>query len=122
MPNGEKSRGVSCQDAKRHTVSTIMRMPGMPAEMVPHGCCDHATRPNDASHLGYCLSGFGNEVEHEQRQSAVECSAREGQSAGIRLPNFYSRVRVAPDRFRDKDWRIVDRSNLGEVGGPWRAR
>ena len=25
--------------------------------------------------------------------------------------------RVAPDRFRDKDWRIVDRGNFGEVGG-----
>jgi len=85
--------------------------------MVPHGCCDHATRPNDAAHLGYCLSGFGNEVEHEQRQSAVERAALEGQSAGIRLPDFYSRVGVAPGRFLDKDRRIVDRGNPAEVGG-----
>jgi len=36
--------------------------------MVPHGCRDHAARPNDAPHLGDCLTGFGDEVEHEQRQ------------------------------------------------------
>ena len=57
-------------------------------------------------------------MEHEQRQSAVERGALEGQGAGIRLPDFYSRVGVAPDRFLDKDWRIVDRGNLVEIGGP----
>ena len=57
-------------------------------------------------------------MEHEQRQSAVERAALEGQGAGIRLPDFYSRVGVAPYRFLDKDWRIVDRGNLVEFGGP----
>lgn len=34
------------------------------------------------------------------------------------MPDFYARVAAAPDRFLDKDWRIVDRRNLAEVGGP----
>ncbi len=89
---------------------------GHPAEMIPHRCRDHAARPNDAAHLGYCLTGFGNELEHEKRQSAIERAALEGQGAGIRLSDFYSRVCVAPDYLLDKDWRIVDRGNLGEVG------
>jgi hypothetical protein len=86
--------------------------------MVPYGRSNHAARPNDAAHLGDCLAGFRDEVEHEQRQGAVEGAAVEGQGAGIRLPDCYSRVDVAPDRLLDKDWRIVDCGNLAEVGGP----
>jgi hypothetical protein len=84
---------------------------GHTAEMVPYGCRDHAARPNDAAHLGDCLAGFGDEVEHEQRHGAVERAALEGQGAGIRLLHFYSRVVVAPDHFLNKDWRIIDRGN-----------
>jgi hypothetical protein len=43
-------------------------------------------------------------VEHEKRQSAIERAALEGQGAGIRLSDFYSRVCVAPDHVLDKDW------------------
>ena len=86
--------------------------------MVPYGCRDHASRPNDAAHLGDCPAGFGNEVEHEQRQGAVERAVLERQGAGIRLPNPYPRVGVTPNRFLDKDRRIVDRGNLSDVGGP----
>jgi len=39
------------------------------------------------------------------------------QRAGIRLPNRYPRVGVTPDRFLDKERRIVDRGNLSDVGG-----
>jgi hypothetical protein len=85
--------------------------------MVPHGCRDHTARPNDAAHLGDCLARFGNEVEHEQGQGAVKGAALEGQGAGIRLADLYSRVGVASD-FLDKHRRIVDCGNLAEVGGP----
>jgi hypothetical protein len=95
-----------------------MRMPGMPAEMIPHGRRDHAARPHDAAHLGDCLAGLGHEVEHEKRQGAVEPAVLEGQGAGIRLPDLYARVGVAPDRLLDEDGRIVDRGNLAEIGGP----
>jgi hypothetical protein len=64
------------------------------------------------------LPASGTKVKHEQRQGAVKHAALERKSAGIRLPDLYSPVGVAPDRFLDKDRRIVDRGNLAEVGGP----
>jgi hypothetical protein len=40
--------------------------------MIRHGCRNHTARPNHAAHLGDGFAGFGNEVQHEQRQGAVE--------------------------------------------------
>jgi hypothetical protein len=86
--------------------------------MVPHGCRDYAAGPNDATHLTDRLAGFGDEVEHQQRQRAVERIALERQSAGVRLLNSYSWIGVAPDRFLDEDRRIVDCGNFIEISGP----
>ena len=85
--------------------------------MVPHDGCDHAARPYDATHFGHGLAGIRHKVEHEQRQCAVERTVLEGQGAGIRLPDLDARIGIAPIRRLHKDGRIVDGTDLAEIGG-----
>ena len=84
--------------------------------MVPYSRRDHAARSHDAAHLGDCFPGFRNEMQHEQRQCAVEHAIAEGKIAGIRLVDIYPRVGVAPDRFRDEHRRVIDCFDLAEIG------
>jgi glutathione S-transferase len=68
--------------------------------------------------LGKRFDLWPEDAVAEAKALAVERAALEGQGAGIRLLDFYSRVGVAPDRFLDKDRRIFNRGNLAEVGSP----
>jgi hypothetical protein len=99
-------------------VSIIIRMPGMPPTWSDTAAAttppDRTTRRISAT----ALSASGNEVKHKERQGAIERAALEGQGAGIRLPDSYSRIGAASDHFCDKDRRIVDRGDLAKVDRP----
>ena len=56
-------------------------------------------------------------MKHEQRQGAIEHAVVEGKIAGIRLPDIYPRVSVAPDRLSDEHRRVINRLDLAETGG-----
>ena len=56
-----------------------------PAEMVPDGGGDDAAGPHHAAHLRDGLVGLGDEMEHQEREGAVEPAVRERNGAGIAL-------------------------------------
>jgi hypothetical protein len=84
--------------------------------MVPHDGCDYAARPHNATHFGHGLAGFRHKVEHEQRQRAVERTVHEGQGAGIRLLDLNAPIGVAPICRLYEYRRIVNRTDLAEIG------
>ena len=89
---------------------------GHAAEMVPYRRRNRSARPHDTAHLADRLAGFGHEMQHEQRQRAVERAVLEWQVASIRLTDLHSRVGVELGRFLHEQGGIVDRDDLAEPG------
>jgi hypothetical protein len=89
---------------------------GHTAQMIPYRRRDHSAWPHDTTHLADRLAGFGYEMQHKQRQRAVEQAIVERQVSSIRLANLDPWVSVEPGRFLHEQGRIVDCDDLTKPG------
>ena len=63
------------------------------ATRIPHGGADHRARPRHALHLGNRLRGLRHEVQHQQREDAVEGAV--GQREGVHVAGLEAHTGVA---------------------------
>ena len=82
------------------------------ATRIPNRCAEYAARPDDAPHLGDRPLGSWNELQHEQRQDAVETVIGNVQSAGISNPECNSRIVIAVRRMLNVGGREIDAVEL----------
>ena len=83
-----------------------------PATRIPNGCSEHAAGPDDAPHFGDRLLCSWNELQHEQRQDAVETVLGKVQSAGISNSERNSRIVIAARRMLNVGGREIDAEEL----------
>src|SRR5690606_1170584 len=70
---------------------------------IPDGSSDHGARPGDATHLGKRIVRTRYEVEHGQRENAIEAAIRRLESTGIAYAELESWIRISGSGVLDVD-------------------